>query len=58
MKKSFFTSAMFMCLVCTMTFLTLTLLSFATSSPVVLNVFCATSTLTMAMMLPSCSTNE
>ena len=58
MKKSFFTSAMFMCLVCTMIFLTLTLLSFATSRPVALSVFYATSTLTMVMMLPSCSTNK
>jgi len=58
MKKSFFTSAMFMCLVCTMTFLTLTLLSFATVLPIFMNVFFAVCTLTMAMMLPSCSTNE
>lgn len=58
MTKSFFTSAMFMCLVCTMLFLTLTLLSFAAVLPVFMNVFFAVCTLTMAMMLPSCSTNS
>ena len=58
MKKSFFTSAMFICLVFTMTFLTLTLVSFAAQTDVGISIFYATSTLTMAMMLPSCSTNK
>ena len=58
MKKSFFKSSMFICLVCTMLFLTLTLLSFASSAHIVLSVFYTGATLTMACMLPSCSTNQ
>ena len=58
MKKSFFTSAMFICLVFTMALLTATLVSFAAQTDVGISIFYAVCTVAMAMMLPSCSTNK
>ena len=49
---------MFICLVLTMALLTATLVSFAAQTDVGISIFYAASTVVMAMMLPSCSTNE